>query len=268
MEDAATASAPPSAPEALPSVGELLAAGTEVARDNAGAILGVWAVAGLPPQLLALALTSRPGFPGDQAALRAALDAGDWSVLGPLAAVGLVSLVFGLLGYAAILLLTAHAHQGRTLSVSDALLGGAGRLLSAAAASVLVAAAIFAGSLALVLPGLYVAARLSLTVCAAVVEHAGPLDAAGRSWALTRGRVWDVSVRVLACVGAALVGMIALVIGGMALGALGALAGAAGAALARLAVNAAQFLLTAWVTACMTRLFLDLAARAARRADA
>ena len=252
---------PPSAPSDEPlGVASLLSAGTAVTRDNAGAIFGVWAVCGLPPQLLGLALSARAGIT-DKDSLRAALDSQDWNVLGPFAAVGAVSLVFGLLGYTTTLLLAARAHQGRPLSLVDALLGGAGRLISSAAASVIVACAALLGTLALVLPGPYLLVRLSLALCATVVEEAGPFAAVARSWTLTAGHFWDVAARLSAFVGLALIGTMALFLGGTILGALAAPAGAPGAILARVVVDAFRFLLTAWVAACMTKLFLDLASR-------
>ena len=257
-----SAPATPSAPEReLLGVGALFSAGTVVTLGNAGALFGVWAVAGLPPQLLALALGARLGL-ADKDALDAAIQSRDWNVLSALAAVGAVSLVFGLLGHTTVLLLTTRAHQGRALSLGDAILGGAGRMLSAAVCAAVAAAAVFAGSLALLVPGLYLTIRLSMAVCATVAEDAGPLAGAARSWALTAGHAWDVSIRMIAFVAVAFAGMIALA-GGTAL--LAAVAPAAGgvpaAILVRMMLSAFQFALTAWVTACMTKLFLELAAR-------
>jgi hypothetical protein len=244
----------------LPDVGDLLAAGTTVTLDNAGVIFGAWAVCGLPPQLLGMALSARAGF-ADKETLRAAFAARDWSVLGPLAAVGVVSLVFGLLGYATTLLVTAGAHRGRPLALGDALVGGAGRMLSSAVASVLVAAAVLTGTLALVVPGLYLMIRLALAVCATVVDGAGPFEGAARSWELTAGHFWAIVGRMSAFVGIALLGMIALIFGGIILAVIGRLVGGPGEALAHVVVGAFRFVLTAWVTSCVTKLYLDLASR-------
>jgi uncharacterized membrane protein len=260
MDNAPAPAASPAPSDELIGVGSLLSSATTVTLDNAGVIFGVWAVCGLPPQLLGMALSARAGL-ADKNALRAAFESRDWSVLGPLAAIGAVSLIFGLFGYATTVLLTARAHQGRPLALGDALFGGAGRVISSAVASVIVACAVLSGTLAFVIPGLFLMVRLSLAVCATAVEEAGPFTAVARSWTLTSGHFWDVVVRMGAFVGVALAGMVAVIFGGLILGALAALAGGPGAIAARLIVNAFQFMLTAWVTACVTKLFLDLASR-------
>ena len=80
--------------------------------------------------------------------------------------------------------------------------------------------------------------------------------------AFSQSADWEVSIRMIAFVAVAFAGMI-LSAGGTAL--LAAVSSAAGGApsaiLARLMMSVFQFALTAWVTACMTKLFLDLAAR-------
>ncbi len=260
--DTPPAPAAPRAPSPAPSgepldVGTLISAGTAVTLDNAGVIAGVWAVCGLPPQLLGLALT-RLGLV-DKESLKASIIAHDWNALGPLAAIGAVSLLFGLLCYATTLVLTASAHRGRPLSLSDALLGGASRMIASAAASFVVGCAVLAGALALIVPGFFLTIRLSLAVCATVIEGAGPLDGVSRSWALTEGHFWGVVGRLAAFFGLALLGTIVLFFGGLVLGLIARRAGDPGAVAARLAVNAFQFLVTAWVSACVTKLYLDLA---------
>jgi hypothetical protein len=260
MDEAPAPAAPLPPPDEPLGVGELLTAGTTVTLDNAGVIFGVWAVCGLPPQLLRQVLVARAGLESRDA-LRAALESRDWSVLGPLAAVGAVGLTLGVLGHATTLLVTANAHKGRPLPLGDALLGGAERAASVVGASVVTAGASFAGTLALVLPGLYLLVRLSLAACAAVVEEKGPFAAVSRSWALTAGRFSEVVVRMTAFVVLAAFGTVLLIFGGTILGVLASLAGPPGTILARLVVNAFYFVLTAWVAACVTKLYLDLASR-------
>lgn len=59
-------------------------------------------------------------------------------------------------------------------------------------ALILVTLAIIAGSIALIIPGIYVAIRLAVTLQAVVAEGHGPTDAMSRSWELVKGNWWRV----------------------------------------------------------------------------
>lgn len=253
-----TGEAPPRTDGSLLAIGELFTAGVRATADSAGILLGIWAACALPSQLLGLALRARLGL--NDAALNAAIEARDWSVLGPSALVGAIGLGLGLVGFVSALTACAGAHRGRPLSTGDALLAGVERAASAAAASVMVAGAGLAGLLLAVVPGLYLMPRLSLSLCAVAVDGAGPLEAASRSWTLTRGRFWAVTGRELAFASAALAGMCVVLLAAYAIGAAAGLAGGPAPAAARVLMGAVQFMLTSWTGACMTRLYLDLSA--------
>jgi hypothetical protein len=77
---------------------------------------------------------------------------------------------------------------------------GIGRAWACLGALLLFALAFGAGALLLVLPGLYVAARLATIVPTAVVEHVGPVEAFQRAWARSRGHAWHSLAVVLVCV--------------------------------------------------------------------
>lgn len=245
-------------PPEFPRVGALLKSGTGVAVDNAGLLLGLWAVCGLPPQILGLAVGFTTGV-RDADAFQRAFDAQDWSVMGPMAVVGAVSMIFGLIGYAAVLLMTARAHGGRKAELGEALIAGVGRMLPLIGASLLTALAVLTGTLALIVPGLILMVRLSLSACAAVADDMGPVRAVSRSWALTRGRFWSVSTALSAFVGLAFLAAVALLIFGKILGAALSPMAELGEAFAKIVVNAGQFLISAWVTACLTKLYWALA---------
>ena len=49
---------------------------------------------------------------------------------------------------------------------------------------------VFAGFIALIIPGLYVAYRLVFSLYATVIDNSSPLDSLSSSWELTKGRWW------------------------------------------------------------------------------
>ena len=249
----------------FPGLGEILRAGTRVTRANAGLLFGLWAACGLPREILRFAAVAATGV-GDNDALQKAFDAGDWSVMGPFSAVGVLGMALGLLGYAATISVAARAHQGRASEVGEALRAGAGRAIAVFLTSVLTAAAAMLGGLLLVLPGLYVLVRLSPALCACVVEGAGARAAVSRSWKLTSGRFWTVGGFISAFVAIAFFAALALFIGGEILDWAASPGGAAGDLLVRCAMSAGQFLISAWVTACLVELYFELAAFAPRPA--
>lgn len=254
------APAPSPAPAEVPAVGDVLTAATGVTLDNAGLLFGVWAVCHFPAQALGFVVGLTSGLQ-DKEAIKTAIQNHDFGMVIPLAVVGLVGMVLGLLGYASTILLAAKAFRGQAASLGDLLVEGAGRMLAVVAASLLVGLCVGFGTLALILPGLYLVVRLSLVVCATCVDGRGPVDAFGRGWRLTGGRFWDVLVFVLALFGVGLVAAIGLMAAGFMLGIAGSFAGAAGSALAGLVVNLAQFMVSAWGSVCMTKFYMELSAR-------
>lgn len=257
------APAPSAPPAALPGVGALMTAGTSVTLDNAGVLIGVWAVCHAPPQVLGFVVRMTTGL-GDKDAIKNAFANHDFGGLAGLGAVGLVGMVLGVLAYASTILLATRAFQGKPVALGDLLLDGVGRMWSLFAASALVGLAIGFGTLALILPGLYLLFRLCLAACATCAEELAPLDAVSRSWALTAGRFWDIAVFVGALFVVGLVAGVALLAAGIVLRIAGAAAGAAGSALAGLVVNLFQFVVSAWGTACLTKFYLELADRSPR----
>lgn len=61
---------------------------------------------------------------------------------------------------------------------------------------VLIAIPVLAGLILLILPGLYLLARLGLAPYAVIDQDLGPAEAVTKSWDMTRGRAWPVFVAV------------------------------------------------------------------------
>jgi hypothetical protein len=258
----AAASVPPAAavPAELPGVGEVLSAGTTVTLDNAGVIIGIWAACHLPAQVLGFVVGMTTGL-ADKEAIKNAITNHDIGAIAALAAVGLLGLVLGMLGYATTILLAARAFRGQAIALGDLLVDGVGRMISVVFASLLVGVCIGFGTLLLIIPGLYLLFRLSMTVCATCAEGLDPLTAFRRSWSLTGGRFWDIASVLGALFVVGIGAAVALLAAGVVLRIVGSVAGAAGAGLAALVINLFQFVVSAWGTACMTKFYLELADR-------
>ncbi len=244
----------------LPGVGEILTAGTNVTLDNAGLLFGIWAACHLPAQVLGFVVGMTTGT-ADKEAISNALASHDFGSLAALAAVGVLGMALGLLGYATTILLAARAYRGQALALGDLLADGVGRMISVVFASLLVGICIGFGTLLLILPGLYLLFRLSMTVCATCAEGLDPLTAFKRSWSLTEGRMWDLSKFLGALFFIGLVTGVGILAANVALRIVGAAAGAAGGAAAGVVGNLLQFIVSAWGTACMTKFYLELADR-------
>lgn len=108
--------------------------------------------------------------------------------------------LIGLVAQLAILRLALDRRRGVTRSVGEALTAAFGAWPLAVVALLLGAGPIALGMLALVVPGLYLAGRLTPAV-ALVLDGTGPVAAIERSWALTEGNGWRVIGFTLMLVG-------------------------------------------------------------------
>ncbi|MFI5345830.1 MAG: hypothetical protein ACHQ51_05605 [Elusimicrobiota bacterium] len=262
MEQAPASPAPSAA---MPGLGGIFSAATNATLDNAGVLLGLWALCSLPSQLLGFVVGLITGLT-DQNAVKDAISGQNWPALGMLAIVALVAMALGLIGYAATILLAARALRGESSSVTDLFVEALGRMGSVLLASAMIGAALGFGFILFVIPGIYLFVRLSLAVCATLVEDLSAREGLSRSWELVGGSFGETVVFMAALIAAALVGMIPAVIVNVVLraGSAAAGAGAAGALLSGLVFNALQFMVTAWAAGCMTKYFLELAARKPR----
>jgi hypothetical protein len=123
---------------------------------------------------------------------RVIVDEGAGQTFGVAALVGLLSLVIQQILVGAIAWAVASTLVGREPDLSEAYRFGYRRLWSILLVSILFALAVIAGLIALVIPGIIIAVRLSVSIPALVVERKRGTEALGRSWDLVRGQSWSV----------------------------------------------------------------------------
>jgi hypothetical protein len=167
------------------SLGEILDHTFTLYRRNFLLFTGIIAI----PQLMVLAFNLAQTF---MKGARAANVASSVST-----SLGVTLIVLGLVGVIVYFVAYLFAHGGTVYAVSDLYLGRptsisaslrrmrgqAGNLLGV---SILSGLAMLAGFILLILPGIYVACRLSTCVPAALLENLGPRDSLERSFKLTK----------------------------------------------------------------------------------
>jgi hypothetical protein len=84
----------------------------------------------------------------------------------------------------------SSAYLGERADAGESLRYGLSRLLPLIVAYFVMSIAIGLGLVALLIPGIFLAIKWSMTFPAIVAERAGPFAAMGRSWDLTRGHWW------------------------------------------------------------------------------
>jgi hypothetical protein len=246
----------------MPDVGTFMSAGTQVTLDNAGLFLAIWAMTGLPPQILGFVLGLTTGL-GDQNSIKEAVAAQNWAALAPLAGLTVVGMAMGLLGYAATVLLSVKVLRGQAPSSAGALvLEGLGAIVRVVVASILVGLSVGFGFILLFLPGVYLMVRLSMAGFAVIADERGPVEAYSQSWAMTSGRFMNTFGFMALLLAVTFGGMLAVVAAGAVLKLVLSGVGPVGGLVAGLAGGALQFLVSAWASATMTKYYLELSARA------
>jgi hypothetical protein len=84
------------------------------------------------------------------------------------------------------------AYLGEKAGVGDSLRYAAGRFLPLIVAYIVVTIILIPAFIALIIPGIWLAVKLSMTFPALVCEKAGPFRSIGRSWELTKDNWWRV----------------------------------------------------------------------------
>ncbi len=109
--------------------------------------------------------------------------------------VSIIDIVF----YGALLASQNAVVKGEPLSGGQAASASMHRFVSLLIAAVVFIIAMVIGCLALLIPGIYLWGKLQLWPAAVFAEDAGPMEALGSSWKLTKGRWWRTMTIVTVC---------------------------------------------------------------------
>ena len=104
----------------------------------------------------------------------------------------LLSSVAAALAVAACFKAISAAYLGERAGAGDSLRYAAGRFLPLIVAYIVMVIILIPAFIALIIPGIWIAVKLSMAFPAVVCEKAGPFKAIGRSWELTKDNWWRV----------------------------------------------------------------------------
>ncbi len=170
------------------SIGEILETGFKLLRGRFSTLIACVLVPVVPLTILGTALA-------------AAIDPDRYDVdaTGTSSSADLANLVDNLLGGCAAAIAIAagfpvisSAYLGEQVDARTSLRYGLSRLLPLLVAYFVISIAVGLGLIALVIPGVFLAIKWSITFPAIVAERTGAFDGMTRSWELTRGTWWRV----------------------------------------------------------------------------
>jgi hypothetical protein len=185
---------PPPPPLRSRSVGEILEAAFGLYAKHWTSLIQIVAIVVIPLSVIQAWLSDAVS---SETLVREAngevvLREGSGSVLAGAAVTGLLTLVIQEILIGAVAWAVASVLIGREPNVGESYRFGYRRLWSILLVSILFGLAVFAGLIALVIPGIIIAVRLSVSIPALVVEGKRGTEALGRSWDLVRGYSWPV----------------------------------------------------------------------------
>src|SRR4028119_1992348 len=113
---------------------------------------------------------------------------------GNLGSAGVVFFVYSLVAVplfsGAMIFYTYRSLTRNQVTVGEAYNQASRRWLHLILAYILFVGLVFAGFLALIIPGIYVSCRLTFSLYAAVIDNSSAVDSINSSWKLTKGRWW------------------------------------------------------------------------------
>jgi hypothetical protein len=185
---------PPPPPLRPRSVGEILEAAFGLYAKHWASLIQIVAIVVIPLSVIEAWLSD--AATGDAVVRNVngevVLREGSGGILAGAALTGLLTLVIQQILIGAIAWAVASVLVGREPNVGECYRFGYRRLWSILLVSILFGLAVFAGLIALVIPGIIIAVRLSVSIPALVVERKRGTEALGRSWDLVRGFSWPV----------------------------------------------------------------------------
>ena len=184
-------SAPPYTPQLRPlSVGEMLDAGFRLFRARFWTLIVCVLVPVVPLTIVATGVQASVDPNAFDLDNTETVDSGT-ALAGTLVA-SLIQFAAAALAIAACFKAISAAYLGDHAGVSESLRYALGRLAPLIAAYFIVVILVVLGILALIVPGIWIAVKLSMTFPAVVSERKGPFASIGRSWSLTSGNWWRV----------------------------------------------------------------------------
>jgi hypothetical protein len=184
-------SAPSYTPQLRPlSVGEMLDAGFRLFRARFWTLILCVLVPVVPLTIVATGVQASVDPNAFDLDSTETVDSGT-ALAGTLVA-SLIQFAAAALAIAACFKAISAAYLGDRADVSESLRYALGRLVPLIVAYFLVVILVVLGFLALIIPGIWIAVKLSMVFPAVVFERTGPFASIGRSWSLTRGNWWRV----------------------------------------------------------------------------
>jgi len=123
--------------------------------------------------------------------------------------VGILMILAVGIAHAATVWTVSELYLGRNPTVRDAYANSKSRALAVVGISIMVGIATGIGLIFLIIPGIYLACRLAVSVPAAIIEKQSPVASMERSMELTNGQVWPMFLLLL------LVFVLTYIIGGV-----------------------------------------------------
>ena len=206
-------SAPSYTPQLRPlSVGEMLDAGFRLFRARFGTLMICVLVPILPFAILGTVLqASIDPNAFDVNATTTEVDSG--TAFAGLVVGSLVQSAAIALAIAACFKAISAAYLGERADAGDSLRYALGRTIPLILCYIVFVIIVSIGTILLIIPGIWLATKLSMSFAALVFERKGPFGALGRSWKLTRDNFWRVFGTLL--VVAIIVIVFQLVVGGI-----------------------------------------------------
>jgi hypothetical protein len=182
---------PPPPPLRPRSVGEILEAAFSLYVKHWKSLIQIVAIVVVPLTLVQYFLGNAVGGGVTRDASGRVVDV-NGGVFAGAALTGILTLIVQQILIGAVAWAVASVLIGREPDVNESYRFGYKRLWSILLVSILFALAVFAGFIALIIPGIIIAVRFSVAIPALVVEGKRGTEALGRSWNLVRGRSWSV----------------------------------------------------------------------------
>jgi hypothetical protein len=179
------------------SIGEILSAAFQLYRRHWRTLLAIAAVVVVPLTLLQYGFGHWFRTNGRQLHDPAGVSTSFWAMVSASLLAALVGLLLYQVLTGAITRTIATEVTGQDLDLEQSYRFGLARLGPVLVVSVLVGLATLLGLIVFIIPGIYIAVRLAVSVQALVVEDRRGTEAMGRSWELVGGHWWQAAFTLL-----------------------------------------------------------------------